>query len=327
MHRSTLSRLRALLILTAAGAGAGCVHPRPLPTTSERAQPAPIVRVAPTPAPAPVDELAFYDLTQAFGLQVSIDLVTGRRVCKDAQNEVVVMPSTKELVINGTRHPLSSAIRWRNGVLCLPGDSRALLAEHLRLGEVPDVAHDPDVFDGSDLVLSASTARASAPRSSAKVVSAPLPKAWAVNAKRPWQYIVIHHSATDVGDAKIFHREHAKKWQNGLGYHFVIGNGSTSGDGEIEVGTRWLRQGEGIDGAHAGNKRYNKFGIGICLVGEFDNGRPSPRQLVALRRLCRALMSRYGIPRSRIFPHSDVRKGTTHCPGKNFPLNTFVRSL
>src|SRR5271165_7120164 len=43
----------------------------------------------------------------------------------------------------------------------------------------------------------------------------------------PWEFIVIHHSATRTGDAEIFDAAHrARGMINGLAYHFVIDNGS-----------------------------------------------------------------------------------------------------
>ena len=45
-----------------------------------------------------------------------------------------------------------------------------------------------------------------------------------------WSKIVIHHSATNGGDAHAFdtyHRE-KKKWANGLAYHCGIGSGTGS---------------------------------------------------------------------------------------------------
>jgi hypothetical protein len=49
-------------------------------------------------------------------------------------------------------------------------------------------------------------------------------------------------SATDLGGAKRFHKQHKARGWDGLGYHFVIGNGSDTADGEIEVGHRWKIQ-------------------------------------------------------------------------------------
>jgi hypothetical protein len=84
---------------------------------------------------------------------------------------------------------------------------------------------------------------------------------------RDWKYIVIHHSATAFGSDTEFDRYHRRKGclENGLGYHFVIGNGSGIPDGEIEIGNRRLDQ---IDGAHASVEEYNHYGIGI--VGNFN---------------------------------------------------------
>ena len=54
--------------------------------------------------------------------------------------------------------------------------------------------------------------------------------------------------------------------QNGLAYHFVIGNGTDTQDGQIEMGSRWLKQ---LQGGHVKNHYINEVGIGICLVGNF----------------------------------------------------------
>ena len=37
-----------------------------------------------------------------------------------------------------------------------------------------------------------------------------------------WEYVVLHHSATDEGSADNFDRYHRekKKWEHGLAYHF-----------------------------------------------------------------------------------------------------------
>src|SRR5262249_50602205 len=71
-------------------------------------------------------------------------------------------------------------------------------------------------------------------------------------ASHGWKWIVIHHSDTKVGSAASFDRFHreVRHWEM-LGYHFVIGNGTGSRDGQIEVGPRWPIQ---KIGAHAGVK-------------------------------------------------------------------------
>src|SRR5205809_827024 len=85
----------------------------------------------------------------------------------------------------------------------------------------------------------------------------------------------LRDAGSASGSAAEFDKYHRSKGWDGLGYHFVIGNGTGSGDGQVEVGYRWKRQ---MVGAHAGNAEYNQRGIGICLVGDFQNGHnPTPR--------------------------------------------------
>ncbi|MBI2469735.1 MAG: N-acetylmuramoyl-L-alanine amidase [Planctomycetes bacterium] len=138
--------------------------------------------------------------------------------------------------------------------------------------------------------------------------------------ERHWEYIVIHHSATAKGNAARFDYYHKKMrgWEYGLAYHFVIGNGSFSGDGEVEVGNRWKKQ---IHGAHTANMNCNRVAIGICLVGDFENGgAPTDTQFESLVNLVQYLSRKYNIPSSNILEHKDIHQKATACPGKNFPF-------
>lgn len=142
-----------------------------------------------------------------------------------------------------------------------------------------------------------------------------------------WRCIVIHHSATTAGGARRFdavHRAPPRNWDE-LGYHFVIGNGTDTPDGYIEVGPRWTKQ---KHGAHCKtpDNYFNDHGIGICLVGDFEHTRPTPRQMAALERLVRFLQQRCQIPTSRVFTHGQIT-GHTACPGRNFDLAGFRRAL
>jgi hypothetical protein len=146
--------------------------------------------------------------------------------------------------------------------------------------------------------------------------------------EKKWTAIVIHHSGTKTGNSAIFdkwHRE-GKHWE-GVGYDFIIGNGSNSGNGEVEVTYRWQRQ---VTGAHCGGTPgnwANKDAVGICLVGNFNHTQPTSAQMQSLVKLVRFLQSRYRIPRSRIYGHKDTPgAGTvTACPGRNFPM-TWLKS-
>lgn len=140
--------------------------------------------------------------------------------------------------------------------------------------------------------------------------------------EKHWMAVVIHHSATNSGDAAIFDKWHRedKQWE-GIGYDFVIGNGTDSGDGEVEVTFRWRNQ---IPGAHCGGtyKNWaNRDAVGICLVGNFNQSAPTMRQMQSLVRLVRFLQKRYGISKSRIYGHKNTPGArVTDCPGRRFPM-------
>jgi len=148
-----------------------------------------------------------------------------------------------------------------------------------------------------------------------QVAPAPNP-AWEPKAYRPWRYIVVHHSSGPAGNAKLFDRWHRARGWDELGYHFVITNGRGGPDGAVEVGRRWRA---GKWGAHTGgtpDNEYNNYGIGICLVGDFNVTEPTPSQLASLRKLVGFLAARYAIPPGRVVGHRDAPGATTDCPGE-----------
>ena len=152
------------------------------------------------------------------------------------------------------------------------------------------------------------------------------PRGWAPPVKsNRWECIVVHHSATDFGGARRFDKGHKNKGWDGLGYHFVIGNGSDTRDGLVEVGPRWKEQ---RHGAHCRSPEdyYNEHGIGICLVGNFDEGPPSAAQRKSLTKLVRFLCRKYGIPAGRVYTHGGVTH-LTACPGKHFDLKALRRAV
>ena len=170
-------------------------------------------------------------------------------------------------------------------------------------------------------------------RSAAKVTPAPqqsqhayaYPKPWYPSVSpRPWKYIVIHHSDTDKGSAASFDRYHreVRHWES-LGYDFVIGNGNGCPDGQIEVGPRWTYQ---QVGAHAGVKEFNETGIGICLVGNFDQTKPSSTQMRSVAQLVAFLMKQYHIPPDHVIGHHEAKHGATNCPGRNMNL-AYLRQM
>ncbi|MGE5309196.1 MAG: N-acetylmuramoyl-L-alanine amidase [Deltaproteobacteria bacterium] len=133
-----------------------------------------------------------------------------------------------------------------------------------------------------------------------------------------WRTITVHHSATRYGNARIFDISHRRRGMGGLFYHFLIGNGNGMGDGEIQVGRRWLRQSEV-------NRPQD---IQICLVGNFMKQRVTDKQYDSLRKLIAVLKRRYNISGPYCLRrHRDVvRAGkATECPGRYFPIERLVQ--
>ena len=137
---------------------------------------------------------------------------------------------------------------------------------------------------------------------------------------REWRTVVVHHSATEAGSVAAIHAAHkarrdsaGRPWR-GIGYHFVIGNGRGMADGAVEATFRWRGQ---TSGAHAGSRRHNDHGVGICLIGNFEDGPPTDRQIAALEALIAVLRSDYGPAAMPVLPHRAVR--ATACPGRHFP--------
>lgn len=144
--------------------------------------------------------------------------------------------------------------------------------------------------------------------------------------RNKWLHIVVHHSATREGSAQSFHRYHLRKgMRNGLAYHFVIGNGTQSGDGHIEIGPRWDKQ---QDGGHVANGWFNGNSIGICLVGNFENQHPSHRQMDSLHRLLAHLKSTNQIrAKLRLFGHKEIKGAQTLCPGAHLNLKVLHKKF
>jgi hypothetical protein len=144
-------------------------------------------------------------------------------------------------------------------------------------------------------------------------------------ASKQWQAIVIHHSGSVYGSPATIEAQHRAMNINGLGYHFVLGNGSGMDDGEVHVGYRWLDQ---LPGAHVAGPKgdwYNRHAIGICLVGD---GRRKPfteEQMRRLVQLVSALAEQLQIPADHIYLHSEVSSADD--PGRLFPEAAFREQL
>lgn len=139
-----------------------------------------------------------------------------------------------------------------------------------------------------------------------------------------WEGIVIHDSRRLSGSAKSIDQEHTNAGLGGLGYHFVLGNGKGSEDGQIEIGFRWQHQ---YVGAHSGGPQgdwRNRRAISICLVGDGDREPLTEKQIDSLTWLVRQLQQQFQISADRVIIETDRTDGGA---GRLFPVAGFRRQL
>jgi len=173
-----------------------------------------------------------------------------------------------------------------------------------------------------DLPAPSATASKSAPAAGVQVAATDLSKQLSrtrINTAK-WRNIVLHHSAASRGSMAGmdgYHRD--RGMENGLAYHFVIGNGRGMRDGELGIGGRWIKQ---IRGGHVKSAAMNEVAIGICLVGNFEGVRPTTAQMSTLKSLLAYLTKHTRVPIARIQMHRTVNVMPTKCPGRLFPMTT-----
>lgn len=123
--------------------------------------------------------------------------------------------------------------------------------------------------------------------------------------------ITVHHTTVlpvykNKSNAEIvksifnFHR-HNKGWAD-IGYHYLIGS-----DGTVYQGRQ-----EKFQGAHAGSNN-NKYNLGIALIGDFTQQRPTRQQLQTLEILISEKVRAHNISPDHIYGHKDLK--STECPG------------
>jgi len=138
-----------------------------------------------------------------------------------------------------------------------------------------------------------------------------------------WDSIVIVHSGSPAGSAESIGAQHKTVGYDGLSYHFLIGNGTGMGDGEIHLGNRWLTQSAGAQLAGLNTNTSNP--IEICLVGNGDRKPFTSEQIRYLAQVVSALSERLDIPKDRIYLHEDLSPTTS--PGRYFPRANFNELL
>lgn len=126
--------------------------------------------------------------------------------------------------------------------------------------------------------------------------------------------IVVHHAGVDwTGErepvdfvsAMQAWGQRDKDWPD-LPYHFMI-----APDGRIYEARDLAYEGET-------NTNYDLAGhMLVELMGNFNNQRPSPQQIVSLVHMCAWLCQEYGADPAEICGHMDAAPGQTSCPGRD----------
>lgn len=167
-------------------------------------------------------------------------------------------------------------------------------------------------------------ARPAPVRSVQPVVSGIMPRSAWTNGQPRWNVskplngvrrITIHHDAlnTEGGRGTAFaiqrlnsirgsHMSRGREWVD-IGYHYII-----DPDGRV-----WEGRPVSIEGAHV--KANNEHNLGIMVMGNFDQQRPTSAQLETLDGFVAAQARFYRVPPSRIFTHQEIM--STACPGRN----------
>jgi len=180
------------------------------------------------------------------------------------------------------------------------------------------------------LMIVAGCATAAPPAADEKAEKKPVPRPSQIVSREEWgsqpqpipdarkhtpKYVTIHHAGViykpGTDPAKFVKNMQAwgqkeKNWPD-LAYHFLI-----APDGRIF---------EARDMAYEpdSNTKYPLQGhIGVEMMGDFNQQRPSPKQLESAVQLIAWICDTKKIDVANIATHKDVAKGQTSCPGDDF---------
>ena len=114
----------------------------------------------------------------------------------------------------------------------------------------------------------------------------------------------VARSAAAVRSIQKAHMDGKETGYGDIGYHYVV-----DPYGRVFEGREIAWQGAHSAGAN------NVQNIGVCMIGNFDEERPTRASLEKLRQLIDGLRSTWKIPRSQVLTHQELKK--TECPGRN----------
>lgn len=131
----------------------------------------------------------------------------------------------------------------------------------------------------------------------------------------PIDKVTVHHTAgpsfwgvtgsagaEEIRKIQRFHQQQ-RGWAD-IGYHYLVDRA-----GNVWQGRRLLYQ-----GAHARGD-LNRGNVGIAVLGNFCNQRPSTAQYRSLTILIEKLCGHFRLGPDRIFTHGELADGKTSCPG------------
>jgi hypothetical protein len=130
----------------------------------------------------------------------------------------------------------------------------------------------------------------------------------------PWKYIYIHQSKSVAGNVTML---------GNPGDHFLVGNGEGLVDGEIQMTQRWNLQQPPAPPAGVGTMNSNV--ISVCVVGDFDQMRPTAAQFHRIADLTKTLQAKYRIAAENVmlYPEAATQGGI----GRHFPVTALREQL
>lgn len=148
-----------------------------------------------------------------------------------------------------------------------------------------------------------------------------VPKPWILKPAGLYDRITVHHSgsmasrvdnrADSAKSIEAIRQDHLTRDYGDIAYHFVVDYS----------GVVWVGRSLSYEGAHVSGQ--NERNLGIVLLGNFEEQKPSRDQSCTLVEIIESLRDRFQIKRHRIYGHRDLGKSV--CPGNN--LYSYVEKI
>ncbi len=144
-----------------------------------------------------------------------------------------------------------------------------------------------------------------------------------------WSSIVIQHLGEPAGSIKSIQRSHLSGGLNGIGFHFIIGNGNGLGDGVVHGSERWVHQTRAARPISVDPESWDENVITICLIGNGNRRSFTEKQILHLSRLVQRLQNKLSIESSDVYLASDLDNSSNVAPspGKFFAEAMFRSQL